>query len=138
MKHLEVVAAVLVNRGEVLCMQRGISRYDYVSEKYEFPGGKVETGESRPEALMRELREEMDLDLNISEADALTTVDYAYPDFRITLHCFLVFTDTRSFIRREHISHIWLPLERLHDLSWAPADEIVVDRLLDRGIRKPA
>ena len=89
MKHLEVVGAVIQYDGKILCMQRGAGKYDYVSYKYEFPGGKVEAGETHPEALMRELREEMNFDVSITEEDYLTTVNHRYPDFEITMYCYL-------------------------------------------------
>lgn len=85
MKHYEVVAAVIEHDGKILCMQRNKGKFDYVSYKFEFPGGKVEAGEERHTALERELREEMDMDISIPEDAYLMTVEHTYPDFAITM-----------------------------------------------------
>ena len=86
MKHYEVVAAVIEHDGKILCMQRNKGKFDYVSYKFEFPGGKVEAGEERHTALERELREEMDMDISIPEDAYLMTVEHTYPDFALTMH----------------------------------------------------
>lgn len=83
MKHYEVVAAVIEHDGKILCMQRNKGKFDYVSYKFEFPGGKVEAGEERHTALERELREEMDMDISIPEDAYLMTVEHTYPDLRL-------------------------------------------------------
>lgn len=83
MKQYEVVAAVIEHDGKILCMQRNKGKFDYVSYKFEFPGGKVEAGEERHTALERELREEMDMDISIPEDAYLMTVEHTYPDFAI-------------------------------------------------------
>ena len=82
-KHYHVVAAVVEVDGKVLCMQRGKTRYTYTSYLWEFPGGKIEEGETPQQALHRELIEEMDLDVEVHEL--LSTVTHDYPDFTITL-----------------------------------------------------
>ena len=82
-KHYHVVAAVIEVDGKVLCMQRGVTRYPYTSHLWEFPGGKIEPGETPQQALHRELIEEMDLDVEVHERLAVVTHDY--PDFTITL-----------------------------------------------------
>ena len=98
---VEVVAAILMEGGEVLCMQRKEGRYDYLSYKYEFPGGKLEPGESREEALERELMEEMELDVTITPGEFLTTVEHQYPDFRLVMHCYVHNMTDRTFHRKE-------------------------------------
>ena len=103
MKHYEVVAAVIEFENKILCMQRGKAKYEYVSYKYEFPGGKVEAGEENHIALSRELREEMDLDVSIREKDYLLTVEHTYPDFAITMHAYLCKVDTPDFVMKEHV-----------------------------------
>ena len=115
MKHLEVVGAVIQYDGKILCMQRGAGKYDYVSYKYEFPGGKVEAGETHPEALMRELREEMNFDVSITEEDYLTTVNHRYPDFEITMYCYLCHPTSPEFTRKEHVNHVWAEPEEMMD-----------------------
>ena len=129
MKHLHVVAAIIEHRGKILCMQRGLSKHAYTSYKYEFPGGKIEPGETRPEALMRELREEMDFAIDITEDDFFGEVHHVYPDFEITLSCYLCHSDTDAFIRREHIAHVWLEPKDLVSLDWADADYPIVEKL---------
>ena len=130
MKHFVVIAAILVNDQEILCMQRYESKYEYVSYKYEFPGGKVEPGESLENGLMRELHEELDIHVDIKPDDFFMTVAHQYPDFAITMHSFLVAVDTRFFTRKEHVDHVWLRRTELLTLDWAPADLPIVDRLM--------
>ncbi len=129
MKHLEVVAAIIVNDNDILCMQRDKGKYDYVSYKYEFPGGKLESGETQPQALMRELSEEMNLNLAISEEDYFMTVQHNYPDFSITMHSYICRIESKKFTRKEHISHAWLKVSELETLDWAEADLPIVRRL---------
>jgi 8-oxo-dGTP diphosphatase len=129
MKHLEVVAAIIMNNNEILCMQRDLGKYDYVSYKYEFPGGKLEIGESQVQALMRELSEEMDLQITITQNDFFITVEHTYPDFSITMHSYICYVDNRTFTRKEHISHTWLKADSLTTLDWAAADLPIVEKL---------
>lgn len=129
MKHYEVVAAVIEHDNKILCMQRNKAKYDYVSYKFEFPGGKVETGEERHTALERELREEMDMDIKISEQDYLMTVEHTYPDFAITMHAYLCKLDNPQFVMKEHIAAKWLAPSELNTLDWADADKPIVQRL---------
>lgn len=130
MKHLNVVAAVIEFEGRILALQRGASKCAETAYRFEFPGGKIEPGESTSEALMRELREELDLDIEITDNDFFITVDHTYPEFSITLTCFLCHAKTDRFTRKEHISHVWATPEELEKLDWAPADLPVLKRLL--------
>lgn len=117
-------------------MQRDEGKYPYTSFKYEFPGGKIEQGELKSEALMRELREEMDYDIEIHEADFFDTVTYAYPDFEITMYCFLCHVNTDVFNRKEHINHLWLAPEEMSTLDWAAADYPIVKTVIDYYSKK--
>lgn len=135
MKHLEVVAGIIIYQDKVLCMQRNVGKYDYISYKYEFPGGKIEEGESKAEALMRELREEMELEVNLSDKDFFITVTHEYPDFSITMHSFVCKTDTMKFVRKEHINHQWLNVEELQSLDWAEADKPIVEKILKGDLK---
>lgn len=132
MKHLEVVAGIIKYEDLILCMQRPVGKYDYVSLKYEFPGGKVEPGETNSEALKRELLEEMDMKVEVSEDDHFMTVNCPYPDFEITMHAYLCKVKSQEFVRKEHIDHKWLRKEELNTLDWAPADQPIVAKLMEK------
>jgi 8-oxo-dGTP diphosphatase len=131
MKHLDVVAAIIIHNKQILCMQRGKAKYEYVSYKYEFPGGKIEKGETRTQALMRELREEMNISIKIFAKDYFLTVNHAYPDFGITLHSYLCPVDSREFVRQEHVNHKWVYPEDLSSLDWAEADLPIVEKIME-------
>lgn len=126
--HLEVVAAVVVKDGQYLCMQRGESKYIYTSHKWEFPGGKIEKGETQQEALKRELLEEMNYPVEVGVK--LVTVTHCYPDFQITMHAFLCKPLAENFEQKEHIAHQWRSADQLSNLDWAAADQPVVHALL--------
>ncbi|MGR5282279.1 (deoxy)nucleoside triphosphate pyrophosphohydrolase [Photobacterium damselae] len=126
-KQIEVVAAVLMNGGQFLAVQRGESKLSYVSKKWEFPGGKVEAGETLVAAITRELEEE--LRITIAEPQFLLTVEHSYPDFDITMHCFVVNVLTRELELTEHLDSRWLNKEQLWDLDWAAADVPAVEML---------
>jgi len=133
MKHLNVVAAIIIHNGQILCMQRGQAKQDYISYKYEFPGGKIEVGETRTEALIRELKEEMNIEVKIGEEDYFMTVNHSYPDFELTMHSYICHVDRKEFIRKEHIDHQWVTPQELKTLEWAPADYPIVERLRERN-----
>ena len=124
---IEVVAAVIRHEGKFLCVQRGKSKYPYVSEKFEFPGGKVEAGETQLEALKREILEE--LEIEIQEEKYLVSVSHHYPDFSIVMHAWLCKSFTKEIQLKEHISMLWLLPNELHKLDWAAADLPVVEAL---------
>ena len=134
MKHLNVVAAIIIHNGQILCMQRGQAKQDYISYKYEFPGGKIEVGETRTEALMRELKEEMNIEVKIAEEDYFMTINHSYPDFELTMHSYICHVDTKEFVRKEHIDHQWVIPQELNTLEWVPADYPIVERLRERNI----
>ncbi|MGR5176881.1 (deoxy)nucleoside triphosphate pyrophosphohydrolase [Vibrio mediterranei] len=127
-KHIEVVAAVLKNENKFLAVQRAPSKLDYVSQKWEFPGGKVETGETLIAAITRELDEE--LRIAVTEPQFLLTIEHSYPDFDITMHCFVIEVPTRELELTEHIDSRWLTKEQLWDVDWAEADMPAVEKLL--------
>lgn len=127
-KHLDVVAAIIFHDDQILCVQRNKHRLEYISEKFEFPGGKIENGESKKTALEREIQEE--LSLNLIVHDEFITVDHEYPDFAITMTCFKCTTDNRSFKLHEHIDAKWLHISELNDLDWAAADIPIVNKLI--------
>jgi 8-oxo-dGTP diphosphatase len=128
MKKIIVVAAVIVNDNQILCVQRSHSKYAYISEKYEFPGGKVENAETEREALIREILEELSLTIEVGEK--FITVDHDYPDFSITMHTYLCECESRDITLHEHIDFRWLDISGLKELDWAAADVPIVDRLM--------
>ncbi len=128
MKTIQVVAAVLFWEGKVLCVQRAEHEKQYVSLKWEFPGGKVEVGESREEALVREIREELSVDIEVSEF--LMTVEHTYPDFQLTMHVFKCVLEQGEITLNEHVALKWLSVDELEQLHWAAADIPVVEFLM--------
>lgn len=127
MKSIEVVAAIIVNSDQILCVQRGRSKYTYISEKYEFPGGKVEIAETQKEALAREIEEELSLAIEVREK--YMTVEHSYPDFSITMHTYLCRCTDRAIFLHEHIDYKWLNISELKGLDWAAADVPIVNKL---------
>ena len=121
MKQIEVVAAVIVRDGKYFATQRG---YGEFKDFWEFPGGKMEAGESREAALRREIREELDIDICVGTY--LTTVEYDYPSFHLTMHCFLCTIAAGEPVLKEHEKALWLRLEELDAVSWLPADVEVI------------
>lgn len=127
---MEVVAAIICYKGKILCMQRGKGKYDYLDYKFEFPGGKIEKGEGIAEALVREIKEEMDFDILVDEKDLFMTVYHKYKDFDITLHAFLCNVEKETFVRKEHVSHVWLKPKEMEKLKWADADYPIVKKII--------
>lgn len=131
MKKVEVVAGVIFCEDQVLCVQRPKNKLPYISEKFEFPGGKVEEGETKEEALHRELLEELNLSTNIK--NLFLTVVHQYPDFELTMHSFMCEVDSKELTLREHIDQKWLTINELTALDWAAADVPIVDKLVSNG-----
>jgi 8-oxo-dGTP diphosphatase len=130
MKRIEVVAAIIYFEKEILCVQRPINKLSYISEKFEFPGGKIEKGESKIEALKRELIEE--LNFTPTKIDELfLTLVHEYPDFELTMHSFKCYSKTKDIQLIEHISSKWLTIKNLDKLDWAEADIPIVNRLIE-------
>lgn len=117
MKRIEVVAAVIVENGRLFATQRG---YGEFKDYWEFPGGKIEPGESPQDALRREILEELDTVVDVDEL--LTTVEYDYPQFHLTLHCYRCRVAEGSLTLKEHEASVWIELERVGELNWLPAD----------------
>ena len=128
MKQVKVAAAIIINNGKILCVQRGPNKFDYISEKFEFPGGKIEAGELPSDTVVREIDEE--LKMNIAVEQDFLTVNHEYPDFKIQMHSFICSTPTRELELSEHISFKWLDVSELGDLDWAAADVPIVDKLI--------
>ncbi len=124
MKTIEVVAAVIADGDRIFATQRG---YGEFRGMWEFPGGKMEAGESREEALRREIREELDVEVEVR--DFLCTVDYDYPGFHLTMHCFMCSIVDGEVRLKEHEAARWLGKGELFSVDWLPADVDVVRAL---------
>jgi len=131
MKKIRVVAAVILNNGEFLCVRRGENKLEYLSHKYEFPGGKIEEDEAEQEALEREIKEELLMEIQIKEK--LMTVNHRYPDFDLEMHTYLCSSKDRQLTLTEHTSFHWSSKERLEDFDWAEADIPIVQKLKENG-----
>ena len=126
MKTIEVVAAIIIKEGRVFATQRG---YGEFKGWWEFPGGKIESGEFPQEALKREVREELDAEIEVKEL--LETVEWDYPNFHLTMHCFICSLLSESLHLNEHEAATWLTHETLRSVKWLPADEILLDKLAE-------
>lgn len=130
MKQIRVVAAVIEMNGKIFCGQRGSNKHEYLSHKWEFPGGKIELNESHEEALIREIREELDIEISVLKH--LITVSHQYPDFEIEMDTFLCKQINGEILLKEHIDYKWLAVDDLKKLDWAEADIPIVDSLKQR------
>ena len=129
MKIINVVAAIIVRDRKILATQRGYGEY---KDGWEFPGGKIEPGESPEDALVREISEE--LDASIEVVDCLTTVEHDYSDFHLSMKCFFASLKDDSHLKLlEHEASCWLSFDELDDVDWLPADIKVVEALKERG-----
>ena len=117
MQTIEVVAAIILKDGKVLATQRGYGQW---KGWWEFPGGKIEPGETQQQALIREIREELDADISVGRL--LKTIEWDYPDFHLTMHCFVCSLTSESLHLNEHQSARWLTRSALDSVNWLPAD----------------
>nr|WP_163437406.1 8-oxo-dGTP diphosphatase MutT [Fibrobacter succinogenes] len=124
MKHIEVVAGIIKDSDKIFATQRG---YGEFKDGWEFPGGKMEPGETPQQALARELKEELAIDVNVG--NFLCTVDYDYPTFHLTMHCFYCSVIGGELTLLEHEAAKWLKTTELHSVNWLPADIEVVAAL---------
>lgn len=124
MKSIEVVAAVILKDGKIFATQRG---YGDFKDWWEFPGGKMEEGESPQEALTREIREELDADISVH--DEIRTVEWDYPQFHLTLHCFWCSLKSEALHLNEHEAASWVGKDELMTLRWLPADKDILEEI---------
>lgn len=123
-KKIEVVAAIIKDGEKIFATQRG---YGEFKDGWEFPGGKKEADETLEEALLREIREELDTAIKIDYL--LDTIEYDYPTFHLTMHCFLCTVLSGNLILREHEAARWLTKEQLWSVDWLPADLVLIKKL---------
>ncbi len=124
MKNIEVVAAIIHKGEEIFATQRGSGDW---KDWWEFPGGKIENGEKPEDALKREIREELDTEISVSKP--VTTVEWDYPKFHLTMHCYWCEVVEGELSLLEHEAARWLSTEQLDSVKWLPADEVVIDKL---------
>ncbi len=124
MKTIEVVAAIIIHNDQIFATQRG---YGEFKDGWEFPGGKMEPGETPQQALVREIREELDTEIEVGSL--VETVEYDYPNFHLTMHCFLCTIRSGELVLKEHEAAKWLTREELDSVDWLPADVKVVEKL---------
>ena len=124
MKQVEVVAAIIRREGRIFASQRG---YGDWKDWWEFPGGKMEAGETPEDALRREIREELSTEINVDEY--FCTVDYDYPNFHLTMHCYLCSLLTDALHLNEHEAARWLTKDELESVQWLPADKSIIEKL---------
>ena len=124
MKTVEVVAAVVKEGKKILATQRG---YGEFKGKWEFPGGKIEKGEKKIDALKREIKEELDVDIDVGEL--IITVEHDYPDFHLTMHTYLSKILNGEIDLLEHMDMKWLELDEIDQVDWLEADIYIVEKL---------
>ena len=124
MKQIEVVAAIICKGEYIFATQRG---YGDFKDGWEFPGGKMEPGESPEEALVREIQEELSTTISVDKF--LCSVEYDYPKFHLTMHCYLCSLQTEALHLNEHEAARWLTKDELDSVDWLPADRVVVEKI---------
>lgn len=127
MKEIHVTAAVIIQDNKILCVQRNENKYDYISKKWEFPGGKVEENEQLEDTIKREIQEELNLIINVKSF--LIQVNHQYPDFKLKMDTFICEIIDGILNLNEHIDYKWLTVIELSYLDWAAADLPIVKKL---------
>lgn len=126
MRTIRVVAAVIRDNDRIYCTARG---YGELAGLWEFPGGKIEGNETPQQALVREIKEELDVDIAVG--DLIDTVEYDYPTFHLSMDCFFCEIVAGDIVLKEAADARWLKLDELDSVKWLPADIMVVDRLMN-------
>ena len=124
MKTIRVVASIIIDHGKVFATQRG---YGEFKDGWEFPGGKIEVGETPEDAIVREIKEELDTEIQVMEW--LDTVEYDYPKFHLSMDCFICKIKTGDLILKEHEAAKWLTKENLDSVDWLPADQGLIEKI---------
>ena len=124
MKTINVISALIVNEGRIFATQRG---YGEFKDWWEFTGGKEEPGETPVDALVREIREELDTEISVDRY--VTTVEWDYPTFHLSMRCYLCSVISGSLTLLEHEAAAWLDREHLHSVKWLPADDAIMEEI---------
>lgn len=124
MKTVKVVAAIIVHKNRIFATQRG---YGEFKDGWEFPGGKIEPGETPQEALKREIKEELDTEIEVGEL--LDTVEYDYPTFHLSMDCFFCTIKSGELVLKEHEAAKWLTADTLDSVEWLPADRGLAEKI---------
>ena len=124
MKNIRVVAAIIINKDKVFATQRG---YGEFKDGWEFPGGKIEKGETSEQALEREIQEELETKIQVNEK--IDTVEYDYPNFHLSMDCFICNIIEGDLVLKEHEAAKWLSKEELYSVNWLPADEGLIEKI---------
>ncbi len=124
MKTVRVVAAVIRKDDKIFATQRG---YGEFKDGWEFPGGKIEKGETSEQALVREIKEELDTDISVGEL--IDTIEFDYPTFHLSMDCFWCEIVHGELELKEHEAAKWLPKERLYTVEWLPADVKLIEKI---------
>ncbi len=127
MKSIKVVAAVIKNDNKIFATQRG---YGEFKDGWEFPGGKIEAGETPEEALTREIKEELDTDISVDEY--IDTIEYDYPTFHLSMDCFWCSIKEGHLTLKEHEASKWLDIKTIDSVDWLPADITLIDKIKER------
>lgn len=124
MKTIRVVAAIIIHGEKIFATQRGYGEFE---GGWEFPGGKIEENETPENALEREIKEELDTEIEVGEL--LDTVEYDYPSFHLSMDCFVCTIKSGDLVLKEHKNAKWLTKDTLNSVDWLPADEGLVEKI---------
>ena len=126
MKNIKVVAAIMIENNKIFATQRG---YGDFKDGWEFPGGKIEKGETPEEALIRVIKEELDTTINVNKK--IDTVEYDYPNFHLSMDCFICNILEGDLVLKEHEASKWLSKDELYSVDWLPADKEIIEKIED-------
>lgn len=126
MKNIREVAAIMIENNKIFATQRG---YGDFKDGWEFPGGKIEKGETPEEALIREIKEELDTTINVNKK--IDTVEQDYPNFHLSMNCFICNILEGDLVLKEHEASKWLSKDELYSVDWLPADKKIIEKIED-------